>query len=129
VAELLRAQGELKLLYDVERCLRPAAYRPGRIEVELTPDAPEGLIPELARKLKDWTGARWSVTVVNEGGGPTLAEARDQALNSHPLMQAVLTAFPQAKVAAIRPLTSAEDAASTEALPEVEDEWDPFEEE
>jgi DNA polymerase-3 subunit gamma/tau len=128
VVELIRAQGELKLLYDVEHCLRLAAYRPGRIEAELTPDAPERLIQDLAGRLHEWTGARWSVTVVNEGGGATLAEARETALMTHPLMQAVQAAFPQAKVTAIRPLTKAEDAAGAEALPEVEDEWDPFEE-
>ena len=128
VVELIRAQGELKLLYDVEHCLRLAAYRPGRIEAELTPDAPERLIQELAGRLREWTGVRWSVTVVNEGGGATLAQAREAALMSHPLMQAVQAAFPQAKVTAIRPLARAEDAAGAEALPEVEDEWDPFEE-
>ncbi|WP_372892510.1 DNA polymerase III subunit gamma/tau [Rhodosalinus sp.] len=128
VVELIRAQGELKLLYDVEHCLKPAAYRPGRIEAELTPDAPDGLIPELARRLKEWTGARWSVTVVNEGGGPTAAEARAAALHGHPLMQAVYAAFPKAKVTAVHPAPTAAEAASEEALPEVEEEWDPFEE-
>jgi len=45
---------------------------------------------------------------------------------------AVLEAFPKAKIAEIRSLTSPEDEAASAALPEVEDEfdpdWDPFEE-
>ncbi len=43
----------------------------------------------------------------------------------NPLVQAVFAAFPGAKITAMR---KPELEAAFEALPEVEDEWDPFEE-
>jgi DNA polymerase-3 subunit gamma/tau len=81
-----------------------------------------------------WTGNRWAVTVVNSGGAPTIAsirDAKDNALRedafAHPMMQAVLEQFPEAKITSIRTPEDIAAAAVTEALPEVEDEWDPFE--
>jgi DNA polymerase-3 subunit gamma/tau len=44
-----------------------------------------------------------------------------------PLVQAVLAAFPGAKIAEIRSPAALAAAAAADALPEVEDEWDPFE--
>jgi DNA polymerase-3 subunit gamma/tau len=83
-----------------------------------------------------WTGARWAVTVVNEGGRPTIAETRDveratleAQAREHPLVKAVLDAFPTARIADIRAPEVREAEAAQAALPEVEDEWDPFEEE
>jgi DNA polymerase-3 subunit gamma/tau len=43
------------------------------------------------------------------------------------LVQAVMAAFPGAKIAEIRSAEELVQAAAVEALPEVEDEWDPFE--
>jgi DNA polymerase-3 subunit gamma/tau len=72
---------------------------------------------------------------VSEGGQPTIAEVRDAEENAlraeaqaHPLMQAVLARFPKAKITSIRTAQELEAEAVAEALPEVEDEWDPFEE-
>ena len=66
---------------------------------------------------------------------PTLAEARDATATAlraqameHPLVQAVLNAFPKARITAIRTEAAKEETAQSDALPEVPDEWDPFEE-
>ena len=71
---------------------------------------------------------------MNEGGAPTIAEERDRADREakaealqNPLVQAVLAAFPGAKVTEVRTPEALAAAAQAEALPEVEDEWDPFE--
>jgi DNA polymerase III subunit gamma/tau len=134
VLELIRANRDVPLLIEVETGVRLARYEPGRIEFEPAPGAAPGLAQKLGQRLQQWTGARWAVTLVNTGGQPTVAEARDaerstlerQALD-HPLVQAVLAAFPEARISDIRaPVREAE--AAREALPEVEDEWDPFEE-
>jgi DNA polymerase III subunit gamma/tau len=134
VVELIRANRDVPLLIEVETGVRLARYEPGRIEFEPAPGAAPGLAQKLGQRLQQWTGARWAVTLVNTGGEPTVAEARDterttlerQALD-HPLVQAVLAAFPEARISDIRaPVREAE--AAQEALPEVEDEWDPFEE-
>jgi DNA polymerase-3 subunit gamma/tau len=42
-------------------------------------------------------------------------------------MQAVMASFPGAKILSIRTPEEIAAAAVSEALPEVEDEWDPFE--
>ena len=135
VIELIRANRDVKLLVEVETSLKLVAYQPGRIEFEPTETAPRDLAQRLGARLQTWTGNRWGVSVVSEGGAPTIAEIRDadkRALEieakAHPLVQAVLEHFPKASIKAIK--TRAEIAAETavEALPEVDDEWDPFEE-
>ncbi len=136
VLELIRHNRDVKLLVEVETSLQLAAYRPGRIEFVPTDQAPRDLAQRLGNKLQLWTGNRWAVSVVNDGGAPTIAslrDAKDNALRAdaqtHPLMQAVLAQFPQARITAIRTPEDLAAAAIDEALPEVEDEWDPFEEE
>ncbi|HHB80236.1 MAG TPA: DNA polymerase III subunit gamma/tau, partial [Aliiroseovarius sp.] len=125
----------VKLLIEVETNLRLAAYAPGRIEFTPTENAPGDLAQRLAQRLQAWTGARWGVTLVNGAEAPTIAETRDKAMlalrekaTAHPLVQAALDAFPGAKVAAIRTQEELNAAAAEEALPEVDEEWDPFEE-
>ena len=82
-----------------------------------------------------WTGNRWAVTIVNDGGGQTIDEvqnaekyALEAAAKDHPMVQAVLARFPAAKIKGIRTPEQIASEAQVEALPEVEDEWDPFEE-
>ncbi|WP_435164118.1 DNA polymerase III subunit gamma/tau [Falsirhodobacter sp. 1013] len=133
VVGLIRDKRDMTLLYEVENNLRLVSYQPGRIEFEPGPTAPRDLASRLAQRLQGWTGQRWGVSVVGSGGQPTIAEqqaveqdeAKAQALGL-PLVQAILAAFPGAQIAEIRAPVA--DAAA-EALPEVEDEWDPFEEE
>ncbi|RVT85876.1 DNA polymerase III subunit gamma/tau [Rhodobacteraceae bacterium CCMM004] len=135
VVDLIRANRDAKLLIDVETGLRLAAYAPGRIEFEPAADAPRDLAARLSQRLQSWTGVRWAVSVVGQGGAPTVAEVRDAAeaalraeAEGHPLMQAVRAAFPAARILTVRPAEEIAAAAAAEALPEVDDEWDPFEE-
>ncbi|NBV60194.1 MAG: DNA polymerase III subunit gamma/tau [Rhodobacteraceae bacterium] len=135
VLELIRSNRDVKLLVEVENDLRLARYSPGRIEFVPTDRAATDLAQRLGGALQRWTGNRWAVSVVNQGGGETIAEKRDaadQALRSqalaHPMVQAVVAAFPAARITAIRTLQDTQAQALSEALAEVEDEWDPFEE-
>ena len=140
VVALIRAQRDMRLLMEVETCLRLVRYAPGRIEFEPTPNAPADLASRLAGRLQGWTGARWGVSVTGSGGGATIAEARDKDEMARkaqaaelPLVQAIMAVFPQARIAGfVAPEAALPDAAqeaALEALPEVEDEWDPFEDE
>ncbi|MFD1341555.1 DNA polymerase III subunit gamma/tau [Litorisediminicola beolgyonensis] len=136
VIELIRANRDVKLLVEVEGGVRLAAYQPGRIEFTPAEGAPADLAQRLGAALQRWTGNRWAVILVNGAETTTITERRDAAAlalrgeaEAHPLVKAALLAFPSAK---IEKITSAEDEArdaQAEALPEVEDEWDPFEEE
>jgi DNA polymerase-3 subunit gamma/tau len=145
VVELIRARREMALLVEVETGLRLVHFAPGRIEFEPAPGAAPDLAARLAQRLQGWTGSRWGVSVVASGGAPTLAEGRasarsaaERAALDNPMVQAVLAAFPGARIAAIRPprgadaaapgaLDDAEPDAPAGPLDEAADDWDPFE--
>jgi DNA polymerase-3 subunit gamma/tau len=136
VVELIRAQRDVKLLVEVETCVKLSSYQPGRVEFEPTQDAPADLAQRLGNRLQTWTGQRWAVSLVNSGGRKTISEVKDaaalalkQSALQHPLVQAVVSAFPKAKITDIKTSQDLVADAQAEALPEVEDEWDPFEEE
>jgi len=134
VLDLIREKRDMTLLLAVETYVRLAKYSPGRIEFEPAPEAPRDLAATLAARLQGWTGSRWGVSVVGSGGAPTVSETRDaerlqaeaEAMEN-PLVQAVLSAFPGAKITEIRTPEAMAQEAAVQALPEVEDEWDPFE--
>ncbi len=135
VIELIRTQRDGKLLMDVEADLRLVSYQPGRITFEPTVTAPTDLAQRLGSALQRWTGNRWAISVVNEGGAPSMLETRNAAENKlkaqaldNPLVKSVFAAFPNAKIKTIRTAADLAAKAQVEALQEVEDEWDPFEE-
>ncbi|MEO1106898.1 MAG: DNA polymerase III subunit gamma/tau [Pseudomonadota bacterium] len=135
VVELIRTNRDVKLLVEVENGIRLVSYQPGRIEFTPAPQAPTDLAPRLGSALQRWTGNRWAVSIVSDGDAPTIAEVRDKAelalkeeASVHPLVQSVLAQFPKAKITKIETPEQRAAQVETEALPEVEDEWDPFEE-
>ncbi|MCA3511374.1 MAG: DNA polymerase III subunit gamma/tau [Rhodobacter sp.] len=134
VVALIRDKRDMKLLLEVENSLRLVHCAPGRIEFQPTADAAPDLASRLSQRLQSWTGMRWGVSVTGFGGAATIAETRDRdRLDAEaevarlPLVQAVLAAFPGARIAGIRSRSSVVASAAAEALPEVEGEWDPFE--
>ena len=109
VVELIRQKRDMLLLNEVETGLRLARYAPGRIEFEPAPGAKPDLAARISQRLQGWTGARWGVSVVSSGGAPTIAETRTAELHQvraeaadNPLVQAILTAFPGAKISEVR---------------------------
>ena len=135
VLELIRHHRDVKLLVDVETSLKLVSYSPGRIEFEPTETAPPDLSQRLGTRLQSWTAQRWAVSI-GTNGASTIAELRDAAAlelkeqaKAHPLVQAVLVAFPKAQISEIRTAKDIAAEAQIDALPEVEDEWDPFEDE
>ena len=135
VVDLVRSQRDVKLLVEVESCIRLVSYQPGRIEFTPTSDAPSDLSQRLGGALQRWTGARWAIILSNMGTAATITEDRTAAegaikaeAQQHPLMQAAIASFPNAKIIDIRTAAEITADAELDALPEVEDEWDPFEE-
>lgn len=135
VVDLIQKNRDGLLLNNVKKYVRLAAYQPGRIEFVPAPNAPQDLAQRLGGALQRWTGNRWAVILVNEGGAPSIFEVEDaenEALRAeareHPLVKAVFDAFPKAKITDIKTQKEIAQEAQAEALPEVEDEWDPFEE-
>ena len=134
VVALIREKRDMRLLMEVETSLKLAKYAPGRIEFEPAANAAPDLAARLSQRLQTWTGERWGVSIVSTGGAATIAQERDRAeedqraeVMENPLVQAVIAAFPGAKISEIRSAAAMQASAAIEALPEVEDEWDPFE--
>ena len=139
VIDLIRQKRDILLLNEIEMGVRLVRYAPGRIEFEPAPGAKPDLAARISQRLQGWTGARWGVSVVSTGGQPTIAEMRDNDLAEvraeaadNPMVQAILTAFPGAKIAEVRSPEAMTAAAAETALPlaepETDDDWDPFEE-
>jgi DNA polymerase-3 subunit gamma/tau len=83
-------------------------FESGRIEIH-APDCPRDFASKLMALLERWTGRRWVVALTNEKGAPTLAEqsaariAQQKAQAAlHPLVAAVLAAFPGSAIEAVR---------------------------
>ena len=123
-AEVVALAGEhrdARLKVHLEEHVRLVRFEPGRLEIHLTENSPQGLANELSEKLAKWTGRRWVVAISREPGEPPLGEVRRQReaaelaeIKSHPAVQALLEVFPEAEVKAVRPLTGTpEDECKT----------------
>ncbi|SCY12612.1 DNA polymerase III subunit gamma/tau [Paracoccus tibetensis] len=147
VVDLIARMRDMTLLVMVERHVALVRYSPGRIEFEPRGNAPADLAQRLAERLRGWTGGqRWAVTVVNDGGAPTIAETRQaeaQAARARalalPIVQQVMQTFPGARLTTVtrapapEPVETAEGQANphdgTEGPVAEVEEWDPFEDE
>ncbi len=105
VVALAGERREVLLKNALERDVRLVRFEEGRIEFSLAEGGSNTLANDLDRILKAWTGRRWAVALSSEPGAPTLherAEAasreRKEGAASHPLVQAVLSSFPGAKI-------------------------------
>jgi DNA polymerase-3 subunit gamma/tau len=115
VVELFDRKREALLRAHLWSHVHLVGFQPGRIEFRKEAGAPANRVSQL---LGEWTGTRWLVAYSEAAGAPTLAEAearRAGALRNevaaHPLVRAVLEAFPGATIAAVRERFAAPDAA------------------
>jgi DNA polymerase-3 subunit gamma/tau len=115
VVELFAAQREPILRTQLWANVHLVHFEPGRLEFRPEPAAPRDLASRVCDRLSQWTGRRWVVSIASAGGAPTLreqaqaSESRERAAAaSHPLIQAVLAAFPGASVQAVRDLGRAD---------------------
>ena len=107
-------------------------FEVGRIDFRPSERAPTNLPNRVAACLAEWTGKRWLVSVSAQAGEKTLkeqaaelAQAQRAAAAQHPLIQAVLAAFPGATIDEVRDLAPeplADAAAASPAEPAVAEE-------
>jgi DNA polymerase-3 subunit gamma/tau len=97
----------------LEADVRLVRFEEGRLEIALEPNASRTLVNDLARKLEQWTGRRWTVIVSNEKGQATLREQNlvaknqlERAAEADPRVQEVLARFPGTKVIEVRRLAA-----------------------
>jgi len=106
---LAARQRDIQLKLALERDVRLIRFEEGSIEFSLVPGASAQLAQNLMRRLQEWTGMRWMVAISKAEGAPSLkeqatakaGEARS-GVESDPLVQSVLAAFPGAQVVAVR---------------------------
>lgn len=121
MVELFGAQREPILRTQLWANVHLVHFEPGRLEFRPEPAAPRDLASRVGDRLSQWTGRRWVVSIASAGGAPTLREqaqaseaSEREAAVGHPLIQAVLAAFPGASIKAVRDLGHADAAAPSE---------------
>ena len=109
VAALVAERREPMLHGFLLHAVHPVRFAPGVIELRPEPDAPRDLAPRLAALLLEATGQRWTIALSKEQGEPTLAAqglaadaARRRDAADHPLVRAILEAFPGALIQEVR---------------------------
>jgi DNA polymerase-3 subunit gamma/tau len=105
VVALFRDKTEPRLAHILNDELRLVEYVPGTLVIAYDKRHSREQLAVIARRLAEWTGYDWAVTLVTEGGGPTLHEAecaadaaRMDAARADPIVQALMTAFPDAEL-------------------------------
>jgi len=105
-------------------------FAPPVIELRPQPEAPRDLASRLAAILSEVTGTRWTIALSAATGEPTIAEQgsaadteRKTAAADHPLVRAIMAAFPGARIDTVHDKTA--DAyglpATTEPSPDMPD--------
>jgi DNA polymerase-3 subunit gamma/tau len=105
IVDLCQKNRDILLKTLVRNYVRLVRLEPGRLEMNMQDDAPKTLVTDLQRRLEEWTGIRWMVTVSREPGQPTLVEteaaAKEQRFHDarqDPDVAAILARFPGARV-------------------------------
>ena len=88
-------------------------FAPPVIELRPQAEAPRDLSSKLSALLTEATGARWTIAVSREAGEATIADqgnaadtARKTAAADHPLVQAIMAAFPGARIDTVHDKTA-----------------------
>ena len=109
IGDLCAKNREPVLRARIRQSVHLVKLEPGRLEINLEPDAPKSIVNDLTSKLREWTGITWWVTLSNERGAPTLAQAEEQAkeqrktdARADPDVAAILAQFPGARIIDVR---------------------------
>ncbi|PYE29470.1 DNA polymerase-3 subunit gamma/tau [Rhizobium sp. PP-CC-3A-592] len=109
LVDLCQKNRDILLKTLVRNFVRLVRLEPGRLELNIPDDAPKTLVTDLQRRLEEWTGIRWMVTVSREPGQPTMVEteaaAKEQRFNDarqDPDVAAILARFPGSKMVDVR---------------------------
>jgi len=126
---LAQDKRDITIKMALERDVRLVRCEDGQLEIAVEASAPKTLVHDLQRKLIAWTGKRWIVVVSKEQGAPTVRaqmEAKQAAIEldvqSDPLVQAVLSRFPGAKIVGVTQHAPEAGEAAPDAMPDGEDE-------
>ncbi len=124
VVALADARRDVMLYTHLRQSVHVVRFAPPVIEMRLEPHAPRDLCAKLGAVLETETSRRWTIALSNELGAPTIDQAEGvaqtqayEAATNHPLVQAILEAFPGAKIEKLHA------AAQAEQTPEPPADW------
>ncbi len=127
VAALVADKREAMLHAHLIHSVHLVRFAPPVIELRPQPEAPKDLAARLGTLLTEATGTRWTIALSTAEGEATIAEqgsaadtARRVAAADHPLVRAIMDAFPGARIDTVHD-TSVDDYGLPAAeVPEVE---------
>jgi len=124
VAAFVKDQREAMLHAHLLHSTHLVRFAPPVIELRTEPEAPRDLAPKLAALLSNATGGRWTIALSTTEGEPTLAAqgnaadaVRREEAADHPLIRAIMDAFPGARIDSVRDSTV--DAYGLPAAPAI----------
>jgi DNA polymerase-3 subunit gamma/tau len=105
VVALASAKRDVMLYAHLRQSAHLVRFAPPVIELRLEADAPRDFSQKLAALLEAETGRRWTIAISQAPGELTIAETERQAeravlqsAGDHPLVRAILEAFPGARI-------------------------------
>ncbi len=105
VTALVAEQREAMLHAHLIHSAHLVRFAPPVIELRPNPEAPRDLASRLGTLLTEVTGTRWTIALSTAEGEPTVAEqgsaadtARRTAAADHPLVRAIMDAWPGARI-------------------------------
>ncbi len=110
LVHLFRERREPRLAYLLSDEVRLVAFAPPSLVVAGSGAAPREAIVQINQRLSEWTGVAWKIDFSTDDGGMTLREtelaadaARAALARADPVVSAVFSAFPEARIDTIEP--------------------------
>ena len=109
VVRIAAERREPRLHADLQESVHLVRFEDGRIEFRPGAHAPADLASRLRARLAEWTGRPWAIVISAEPGSATLREQKDAEaaaavaeVQKDETVQAILAAFPGARIAEVR---------------------------
>ncbi|MBL4597717.1 MAG: DNA polymerase III subunit gamma/tau, partial [Rhizobiaceae bacterium] len=106
---LVEDKRDLPMKTYLRRNVRLVSFSDGRMEVNLVENPPKTFLTDLTKKLQDWTGKRWMISISSQEGAASLDEieqaevsAKVEQAKSDPTVEAILSRFPGSRIIDVR---------------------------
>lgn len=134
VISLVRDRQEMTLYGHLLHSVHLVRYAPPVIDIRPEAKAPRDLASRLAALLGEATGQRWTIALSHQDGEPTIDQQRvtadlqrEEEAAGHPLVRAIMEAFPGARLQSVRDPLADEYRLppAVAAAPDIEEGSDP----
>jgi DNA polymerase III subunit gamma/tau len=106
---LAEERRDIKMRTLLRKNVRLVSFADSRMEINLAGDPPPDFLPELGRRLLEWTGRRWTIAVSREGGQPSIEESERaeagalvDSAREDPTVKAIIDRFPGARIVDVK---------------------------